>query len=187
MLEQLKGYLAQDKIINFQPIRALAKNLPLQNNSLQCMFNFNAIHHFKILKFLNESLRVLIERGYLFIYTRSRSQNRRDIWGKYFPLFNQKETRLYEMDEFKNILEKIPGLELQETELFKYKRISTLDSLIEQASNHHYSTFSLYTNVEFNNSLTKFNQNLERHFSDLNNINWFDENILYVIRKQKIQ
>ena len=185
MLKQLEGYLAQHGIKNFQIREAPAKNLPIEDNSLDCIFTFNAIHHFKLLRFLKEASRVLKNNGYLFIYTRLRSQNSRNIWGKYFPLFNQKETRLYELNELKEILRKISKLKIQSVEYFKYKRVSSLDWLVEQAQNRHYSTFNLYTKEEFAQSLEKFEQNLQLHFRDLKNIEWFDENILLVIRKQE--
>jgi len=184
MLEQLKEYLTQHDIKNFQIKQSLADNLPIQDESLDCVFAFNAIHHFGILGFLNTASRVLKDGGYLFIYTRLRSQNSRSIWGKYFPLFSQKETRLYEIGELKSIMEEIPELEIQNMEFFKYQRNSHLDRLVEQASNHNYSTFYFYPNGEFDKSLNKFKQNLHRHFEDLNNISWFDRNVLLVIRKR---
>jgi hypothetical protein len=42
-------------------------------------------------------------------------------WGRFFPNFSEKETRLYELDEFKKILIKMPILELDSIEYFKYK------------------------------------------------------------------
>lgn len=185
MLKQLEVHLAQHGIKNFQIREAPAKDLPIEDDSLDCIFTFNAIHHFKLLGFLKEASRVLKDNGYLFIYTRLRSQNSRNIWGKYFPLFNQKETRLYELNELKEILRKISKLKIQSVEYFKYKRVSSLDWLVKQAQSHHYSTFNLYTEEEFAQSLDKFKQNLQLHFKDLKNITWFDENILLVIRKQK--
>lgn len=96
--------------------------MSLKDNSLDCIFTFNAIHHFKILGFLKESSRLLKDNGYLFIYTRLRSQNRRNIWGKHFPLFNEKETRLYEINELKSLLRKINGIKIESMEYFKYAR-----------------------------------------------------------------
>ncbi len=184
MLEQLEEYLTQHNLRSFQVIQATARNLPIQDKSLDCVFTFNAIHHFEVLEFLIEASRVLEDGGYLFIYTRLRSQNGRSVWGKYFPLFNQKENRLYELDELYDVIKKIPRLEIQSVELFKYQRVSHLDWLVKQARYHHYSTFYLYTNSEFEESLTEFKQNLERQFEDLNKISWLDENILLVIRKR---
>jgi len=185
MLRQLQKSLQKYKIDNFRIRQTYAKSLPIQDKSLDCMFTFNAIHHFSIFEFLNEVSRVLKDGGYLFIYTRLRSQNGTSIWGQHFPLFHQKETRLYELDELKNIVEQIPKLEIQDIKLFNHIRVSNLDRLVEQARNHHYSTFYLYTADEFEESLNKFQENLKRHFFNPNAITWYDGNVLYVVRKRK--
>jgi ubiquinone/menaquinone biosynthesis C-methylase UbiE len=184
MLGQIKNYLIQNKIKNFKVELCSAGSLPFLNESLDCIFSFNAIHHFKIRDFLNEVSRILKSSGSLFIYTRSRTQNIRNIWGKYFPLFSEKETRLYEPDEFREILKEIPELEIRNIEFFNYKRVADLDLLVRRAQNHHYSTFCLYNEDEFRKSLNQFIENLQHNFQDLNHITWHDENILYIIKNQ---
>lgn len=184
MLKQLQDYLKEHKIKNFQVKKSCAGDLPLEEDSLECIFTFNAIHHFPLLRFFKEASRVLKSNGFLFIYTRLRSQNARNIWGGYFPLFCQKETRLYELNELKRCVKKVPRLRIQSLEFFKYRRISTLERLLHQAENHHYSTFYLYNEDEFKRAFEGFKQNILRNFKDLNNITWCDENILLVIRKK---
>ena len=184
MLKHLKKFLIKHKIRNFKTVQSYAEKIPLKDNSLDCLFTFNAIHHFKILGFLKESSRLLKDSGYLFIYTRLRSQNRRNIWGKYFPLFNEKEARLYELNELKSLLRKNPSLKIESAEYFKYARLSSLDWLINQAQSYHYSTFYLYSKKEFEQSLERFKRNIRRKFKDLEKINWFDENVLLIVRKQ---
>lgn len=183
MLKHLKDFLAKHEIGDFKTIKANAEKIPLADNSLDCIFTFNAIHHFKPLDFLKESSRILEDNGYLFIYTRLRSQNRRNIWGRYFPLFNGKETRLYELNELRSLLTEIPQLEIGAIEYFKYSRLASLYWLVNQAQHHHYSTFYLYTPKELEQSLEKFKQNIQKDFEDLERITWFDENVLLVIRK----
>jgi len=182
MLKCLKKFLVEHKIRNFKTIKSFDRKIPLKDNFLNCIFTFNAIHHFKISQFLKESSRILKDGGYLFIYTRLRSQNRRNIWGKYFPLFNKKETRLYELNELRSLIRKTPKLKIETIEYFKYARLSSLDWLLEQAQSHHYSIFYLYTKKEFEVSLEKFKKIIQRKFKDPNKINWLDENILLVIR-----
>ena len=184
MLKHLTGFLVKHKIRNFETKKAFAEKLPYKDNSLDCIFTFNAIHHFKISRFLKISSRILKDYGYLFIYTRLRSQNRRNVWGKYFPLFNKKEMRLYELNQLKILLKKIPALKIESVEYFKYARFSSLEWIIERTQNQHYSTFYLYPKKEFKQSVEKFKQNIQRKFRDLNKIKWFDENILLVVRKQ---
>ena len=104
MLNNLQSYLLENKISEFEIKKAYAHDLPIKYRSLNCVFTFNAVHHFKINEFLNEAIRVMKDEGYLFIYTRLRSQNLRSVWGKHFPLFNEKEDRLYELNELREIL-----------------------------------------------------------------------------------
>ncbi len=155
MLDEVTKNLKKHNIKNFKVIKARAENLPLENNSLD----------------------------YLFIYTRLRCQNKRNIWGKYFSKFNEKETRLYELNELEEILNGIPLLKLESVEYFKYKRIADLEWLVTRARNHHYSTFYLYDEKEFEESLKEFQENMTRHFKNLDRIIWHDENIILVIRK----
>ncbi len=184
MLKHLTDFLIKHKVLKFKTIKASARKISIKANLLDCIFTFNAIHHFKTPRFLKESSRILRAGGYLFIYTRLRSQNRRNVWGKYFSFFHEKETRLYELNQLKSLLKKIPALRIESVEYFKYSRLTSLHWLIQQAQNHHYSTFYLYTKKEFEQSLETFKQNIQRKFKDLNKINWFDENILLVVRKK---
>ena len=144
--------------------------LPLADNSLDAVFTFNAIHHFNFSHFLEEVSRVLRNNGYLFIYSRLRSQNKRNIWGKFFPKFHEKEKRLYELSELKEMVCKIPSLRIKSVEYFKYKRMATLEWLTTQAKHHHYSTFYLYNEIEFEEVLQKFQENITHHFENPDNI-----------------
>ena len=148
---------------------------------MDCIITFNAIHHFDIQKFLGETLRSLKEDGHLFIYTRLRNQNSRSIWGKYFPLFNEIENRLYEFDELKSHIQQA-DMKIYSTKIFGYHRTTSLERLVEQAKNKHYSTFEFYDGI-FGNYLDKFRKNILKNFEDMDNITWQDENILLEIRK----
>ena len=183
MLNGLTKNLKEHKIKNFKAINASAMALPLPANSLDAIVTFNAIHHFNFLDFLKETSRVLRDNGYLFIYTRLRSQNKRNIWGRFFPEFHEKEKRLYELSELKEMLNKIPILILESIEYFKYKRLTKLEWLITQAAHHHYSTFYLYDKKDFKEALKKFQGNITHHFKNPDNIIWNDENIMFIIRK----
>ena len=183
MLNQLIKNLKEYKIKNFKAINASATSLPLIANSLDAIVTFNAIHHFKLLDFLNETSRVLRDNGYLFIYTRLRSQNKRNIWGRFFPEFHEKEKRLYELSELREMLKKIPILIFESIEYFKYKRMARLEWLTKQATHHHYSTFFLYDEKEFEEALREFQENITHHFKNPDSIIWNDENIMFIIRK----
>jgi len=184
MLETLDEYLIKHGISNFTSMHSEAENLPFPSNTLDCICTFNAIHHFNLLEFLHESARILKSGGYLFIYTRLREQNRENIWGRYFPEFYQKETRLYTPDTFTQSVAAVPNLWIKSIEYFKYGRTSSLAQLVERARAHHYSTFSLYSSEELEEAIAAFTQKIRNEFEDTHLIHWFDENILFVIRKE---
>lgn len=182
MLKHLKDYLKEQNTTNFCVRPGNANKLPLENDSMDCVVTFNAIHHFDIQRFLAEALECLKEDGHLFIYTRLKNQNSRNIWGQYFPLFTEMENRLFEYDELKNhILQADMGI--YHKKIFGYKRTSSLTRLLEKAQSNHYSTFSLYSEESFEASLETFEQNIRNNFDDLENVNWQDENILIDIEK----
>lgn len=183
MLGELNRHFAKDGIRVANKIMASAMCLPLKDKSLNCIFTFNAIHHFALVEFLREAARILGNGGYLIVYTRLRSQNKRNVWGKFFPLFTLKETRLYEWDELQYAIDRISGLRLQKTRTFKFNRKSTLKTLIYQANSHHYSTFDLYNPKEFDMALEQFRANLRTCFDDQTKIHWVDENILLILQK----
>lgn len=181
MLKSLEVNLTEQNITNFCTRHGDANRLPLDNKSINCIVIFNAIHHFDVPKFLSESLRSLKGDGRIFIYTRLRNQNSRNIWGKYFPLFTEMEKRLYEIYELEQHIQNA-DMNIYSTKVFEYPRISSLDRLIHQAQNNHYSTFALYDKVTFEESLKTFKENIKDNFDDLEKIKWTDENILIEIR-----
>ncbi len=184
MLETLSEYLIKNGISNFTSMQSNAEHIPLPSNALDCVCTFNAVHHFNLLEFLHESARSLKNGGYLFIDTRLREQNKRNIWGRYFPKFHQKETRLYTPDTLTQSVAAVPNLRIQSIEYFKYGRMSSLAQLVERAKAHHYSTFSLYSSEELEEAIAAFTQKIRHEFEDVPRIHWFDENILFVIRKE---
>lgn len=182
MITYLRSYLKEHNILNFCARPGDANKLPLENNSMDCIVTFNAIHHFDLLKFLTEVYECLKDDGHAFIYTRLRNQNSRNIWGQYFPLFAELEDRLFEFDELKYAVEK-SDMKIIHTNVFGHNRTSNLNSLVKKAKNNHYSTFTLYSKNEFETSLETFKKNIRNNFDDLENISWQDENILLEISK----
>ena len=184
MLKQVSDYLTRHKITNFKTIKSDAEVIPLKDNSMDCILTFNAIHHFDFIKFLEKSGRVLKEGGKIFIYTRLRSQNARNIWGQYFPLFSERETRLYELNEMEQWIQSVDLVSLETAKPFNYKRLATLEQLVEKVKAKHYSTFSLYEEDELDKALKTFQENIRRQFKDTNQIEWFDENILLILKRK---
>ena len=182
MLVHLKEYLKENNTMNFCVRPGDANKLPLENDSMDCIVTFNAIHHFDIQRFLAEVFGCLKDDGKAFIYTRLRNQNSRNIWGQHFPLFADIENRLFEFYELKHHIQKA-GMRIDHTKVFGNYRTSSLNNLVEKAQNHHYSTFALYGDDTFEESLEAFKQNIRDNFDDLEKIQWQDENILLRVGK----
>ena len=182
MLKHLKSYLIGNGILNFCARPGNANKLPLENDSMDCIVTFNAIHHFDIQRFLAEVYGCLKDDGNAFIYTRLRDQNSRNIWGQYFPLFTETEDRLFEFDELQYAVKKA-DMKIVNTRVFGHDRTSDLSNLLKKAKSNHYSTFALYDKDEFKKSSETFEQNIKDNFDDLENIRWQDENILLEINK----
>ena len=182
MLKHLEEYINENQMTNFCVRLGDANRLPLETDSVDCILTFNAIHHFDIQKFFEEVTRTLKDDGLFFIYTRLRNQNSRNIWGKYFPLFVEMENRLYDFDKLKKHIQQA-DMRIHNKKIFGYERTSSLAKLLEKARENHYSTFSLYSNDTFEESIETFEQNIRNNFDDLENIKWQDENILIEIEK----
>ena len=181
MLQQISKI--SSNIQNLQTKQAFAEKLPFADNSLDCIFSFNAIHHFKINEFAKECNRVLKNNGLLFIYTRLKDQNESNIWCKFFPDFSKKENRLFDIQGLTKCISNQTSLNLKSSEFFEHKRSSNIQTLIMKAKMKHYSTFSLYTVSEFEKSLGKFKQNIYQNFSNPENIQWIDENTMFLFQK----
>ena len=184
MLESLEQYLNDNDIRNYATKIAMAQELPIADNSLDAIFCFNAVHFFNTPKFLRESVRVLREGAFLFIYTRTRTQSMKSIWGKHFPFFNQKESDLYKNEMLESEIEETNGLELIETKTFTLARKNSLEELIERAQSRHYSTFYLYEVHEFEKSLGEFRKNIRESYKDPDEIKWSDEKTMYTVLRK---
>jgi ubiquinone/menaquinone biosynthesis C-methylase UbiE len=182
MIQYLKNFLTEKKFTNFCARSGDASKLSLENNSMDSIMTFNAIHHFELDKFLSESHEILKDDGKLMIYTRLRNQNYGSIWGEHFPLFGDMENRLYELNELKEYVENT-DMKIKSTKVFRHARKASLERLVQQAKNNHYSTFALYDKDTFDESLDIFQKNIQKNFSDLEQVAWNDENILLEIVK----
>jgi ubiquinone/menaquinone biosynthesis C-methylase UbiE len=182
MLKETSTYLRRSGIHPFTLVKANAHDLPLKGNLMDCVFSFNAIHHFDFLTFIEEVATITREGSFVFIYTRLQSQNERNIWGKHFPLFLEKEQRLYELKEITQAMKLTSCSTIDSIENFQFKRKATLDQLLNRVRKRHYSTFYLYDDQELEHCLKQFEREIINHFSDPEHIEWFDENIMIVLR-----
>ena len=176
MLEQVDGLLRANGIDEFETRQSTAERLELESGEYDFVSTFNAVHHFDFPMFLRRSRDGLAKDGRLFVYTRLPEHNARSIWGRYFPGFAQRETRLLALGDLHAGIEATPGLRFAAAECLKYRRRAPLERLIEQAGNRHYSTFALYEPDAFEEALATFRAAVERRFGDI--VEWQDENIL---------
>ena len=184
MLESLERYLDDHDIRNYATKIAMAQELPIANNALDAIFCFNAVHFFNTPKFLRESVRVLREGSFLFIYTRTRTQSMKSIWGKHFPSFNRKESDFYKTEMLESQIDATQGLELIETKTFTLARENSLKELTDRAQSKHYSTFYLYDSEEFEKSLGEFRKNIRKFYKDHDKIEWSDEKTMYTVLRK---
>ena len=178
MLAQLTRHLEKNGIRDFETVNAGVEEIALADQSLDCVFTFNAIHHFDFQLFLSKAKRAIRKDGQVFIYTRTPEQNAGSIWGRFFPGFSQKESRLYRLEEMEKWVGSADGLEMIEAKTFRFPRTSSLERLIEQARNRHYSTFSLFGAAEFDRACQTFEEAVRAAFDNPAKVTWDDQNIL---------
>ena len=176
MLEQVDGLLRANGIDEFETRCSTAEDLELESGGYDFVSSFNAVHHFDFPEFLRRSRDGLAGGGRLFVYSRLPEHNARSIWGRYFPGFLERETRLLTLGALHGAIENTPGLRFAGAACLRYRRQVTLDRLIEQARSRHYSTFSLYEPDAFEEALRTFRAVVGRRFAGP--VEWYDENIL---------
>ena len=185
MLAEAGRYFSEGGITNFETRVSSVEDLSFENGGFDAVFTFNAVHHFDFPKFLEKGKRFIKENGQIFIYTRLPEQNARSIWGKFFPKFLEKETRLFELAEMEKWVEQTNGLELAEVRKFQYPRKCSLSDLLMKCREKHYSTFSLYSSEELENAATHFSQKITDNFPEPECIEWTDENIMLHLQREK--
>ena len=183
MLEALSGHLSGQGIRDFKTVATSVEDLDLRAGSLDCVFTFNAVHHFSFADFLTRAGHALRPKGRIFIYTRTPEQNARSIWGRLFPEFCEREQRLYDLSAMIGWVDDAADLGLVTTKTFRYPRRASLERLLIQVRSRHYSTFSLYEDDEFKHACRAFEDGVRRQHSDLEAIEWSDENTLLEIAK----
>lgn len=187
MVEAAEEYLKAQGQSNFTAKTMDAEEIDISPNSLDFVSSFNAIHLFSLPLFLKNANKVLKDDGRIFIYTRLQSQNKRNIWGQYFPQFAEKEDRFLELTQVDSWNDQIPSASLESIEFFRFQRVSSLKRLIDQAEGKHYSTFCLYSDEQFRSALQEFSENIQKNFSDPDRIEWLDENLMFIFRKKKTE
>jgi len=184
MLSEAKRHFEEHSIPNVTFILGDANKLNNISGQFDVVMSTNAIHHYDARQFIKRAKKVLKVGGYIFIYTRLMEQNRRGIWGQYFPKFTEKETRLFAQGKLESIIAAEPGLCLHSIREFAFPRVSTLEELVLKARNQHYSTLCFYTDEEFEEALREFRKAIETNYNGLSSIRYVSENMLIVARKE---
>jgi len=171
----------ENKLINMDIYDFLENNGKTDNvkiDDINIFTCFNAIHWIGLGLF--QKLEEKMSPGSLFIIlTRTKKQNEKSFFGLNFPKFADKETRLFSsnqlLDEFKRC-----NLSVLETKFLKYQKSQKKSKLLEQAKKKSYSTFSLYSNEEYEKAMRTFEDNISSK-PEILNVQY--ENLLIIGKK----
>src|SRR5437867_5560707 len=141
------------------------ETLPFAAGSFDAVLSFNALHHLSLDGFLAEAARVLAPHGHLVIYTRSPEQNRATIWGRHFPGFATRETRLYAAADVRAALGRQGAFRRIRLRNVAWWQLISLPTLVRQARARHYSTFRFYEPAEFERALATFRERLRATYA----------------------
>jgi SAM-dependent methyltransferase len=155
-----------------------AAALPLPEGALDFVACFNAVHHLDLNAFFEASTRHVRPGGHIFVYTRTQEQNARSIWGRRFPGFSDKETRLFQRDRLERAVADTARLELLGVKEYRFARRIAVGVLEARVRAHAYSTFSLYGEEELTAALERFVACLRP-----GDVEWTDENTLMIARR----
>ena len=159
------------------------ETLPFRAASCDVMTCFNAVHHFDLARFAGEASRVLTPSGQLVIYTRTPEQNRRTIWGRHFPEFATRETRLHEVNDVRAALEATGAFRSVRTQTVAWPVTTSLSRLVEQVTHYHYSTFRLYSEDALRAAIDTFRQRVRQAFRDVTHITHDNNHVLVMAQR----
>ena len=166
-----------------QHVVGAVETLPLRASSCDAMTCFNAVHHFDLARFAGEASRVLAPTGQLILYTRTPEQNRRTIWGRHFPEFATRETRLYGVDDVRAALQATGAFGSVRAQTVAWTVTTSLFRLVEQATHYHYSTFRLYSDDALRAAIDTFRQRVREAVRDVTHITHDNDHVLVIAQR----
>ncbi len=166
-----------------QHVVGAVETLPLRASSCDAMTCFNAVHHFDLARFAGAASRVLAPTGQLIVYTRTPEQNRRTIWGRHFPEFATRETRLYGVDDVRAALQATGAFGSVRAQTVAWTVTTSLFRLVEQATHYHYSTFRLYSDDALRAAIDTFRQRVREAFRDVTHITHDNDHVLVIAQR----
>jgi SAM-dependent methyltransferase len=176
MIQVLRRTVSADAAIRL--VCGDAAALPLPDGALDFVACFNAVHHLDLNAFFEAATRQVPPGGHVFVYTRTMEQNARSIWGRRFPGFSDKETRLFQRDRLERAVADTAGLELLGVQEYHFARRIAVGVLEARVQAHAYSTFSLYGEAELTEALECFLASLRP-----GEVEWTDENTLVIAQR----
>ena len=169
--------------VRAQHLVSTVEMLPFRASSCDVMMSFNAVHHFDLPRFMREASRVLTPSGQLVLYTRTRAQNRRTIWGRYFPEFAARETRLPRVADLRAALAATGAFASVRAQTLTWRVTTSLSRLVEQAAHYHYSTFRMYADDALHAAIDTFRQRVRRAFPDATRITHDNDHVLVMAQR----
>ena len=169
-----------------QHLVGAVETLPIRTSSCDVMTCFNAVHHVDLPRFMGEASRVLTPSGQLVVYTRTPEQNRRTIWGRHFPEFAIRETRLHEVEDLQAALLATGAFASVRTQTVPWTVNTSLSRLVEQATQYHYSTFRLYSDDALRAAIKTFRQRVRQAFRDLTRITYENDHLLVMAQRTAV-
>jgi SAM-dependent methyltransferase len=183
-VNNLSTYLIRHGVRTFSTKNSTTKTMPFSNNSMDCMFTLDAVHHNDLGRLIREGSRILRNGGYLFIYTKIREHNEMNVWRQHLSRFNEKEKRLNSLDVFKQSIDSMSNLVIESIVFFAYTGMAALEQLFLRDKSRNNSVSSLYTPDELEETLKDFSISLRNQITDTQNVRWFDEKMMFVIKKE---
>ena len=162
------------------------ETLPFRTSSCDVMTCFNAVHHVDVARFAGEASRVLTPAGQLVVYTRTPEQNRRTIWGRHFPEFATRETRLHDVEDLRSALLATGAFTSVHSQTVAWRVTTSLSRLVEQATHYHYSTFRLYADDALRAAIDTFRQRVRQAFRDVTRITYDNDHVLVMAQRDGI-
>ncbi len=166
-----------------QYLVSASETLPFLTASCDAITSFNAVHHFDLDRFVSEASRVLIPSGHLVLYTRTPAQNRSTIWGRYFPEFATRETKLYRSLDLQLALQSTEVFDSVRVQVIPWKITTSLSRLIEQVTHFHYSTFRLYSSDLLRAAIDTFQDRVGQAFSDMERITFDNDHTVVIAQR----
>ena len=165
-------------------VQSLSETLPFRDSAVDAVLTFNAVHHFGLDAFLDDVARVLRPQGLLVIYTRTPQQNAQTIWGKYFPEFAKRETRLFSEEALREAFTRQPDFQSVAMRLVPWTLRTTVPRILSQARGRCYSTFDFYGADEFAAALEIFREGLLRAYPSHDAIMSNNDHLLVTARRR---